>query len=120
MLECVMSGAPRDSCVGAYRIPQAVALEGLNANADAASALGSGAEGLLSADFFREEYAMNSEIGAITKPIVSFWDGIVMGGGVGVSVHGQFRVATEKAMMAMPETGIGCANSPSPFSRALR
>lgn len=41
------------------------------------------------------------------KPQVSVWDGIVMGGGVGISVHGAFRVATERCMFAMPETNIG-------------
>ena len=40
-------------------------------------------------------------------PSVAFWDGIVMGGGVGISVHGRYRVATEKAFFAMPETAIG-------------
>lgn len=57
--------------------------------------------------FFREEYALNAAIAGSPKPQVSVWDGIVMGGGVGVSVHGAFRVATEKAMFAMPETNIG-------------
>jgi enoyl-CoA hydratase/carnithine racemase len=38
---------------------------------------------------------------------VSFWDGFVMGGGVGVSIFGNFRVATENTVFAMPETGIG-------------
>ena len=55
----------------------------------------------------REEYAMNHLLGQHRVPIVSLLDGIVMGGGVGLSVHGRFRVATERAVFAMPEVGIG-------------
>lgn len=58
-------------------------------------------------DFFREEYTLNHAIGTSRVPFVSIWDGIVMGGGVGLSVHGAFRVATENTIFAMPETGIG-------------
>ncbi|XP_007948304.1 3-hydroxyisobutyryl-CoA hydrolase, mitochondrial [Orycteropus afer afer] len=58
-------------------------------------------------DFFREEYILNSAIGSCQKPYVAFIHGITMGGGVGVSIHGQFRVATEKTLFAMPETAIG-------------
>ncbi|KAM6174701.1 3-hydroxyisobutyryl-CoA hydrolase, mitochondrial [Erethizon dorsatum] len=57
--------------------------------------------------FFREEYTLNNAIASCQKPYVALIDGITMGGGVGVSVHGQFRVATEKSLFAMPETGIG-------------
>lgn len=57
--------------------------------------------------FFREEYALNAAIGGSPKPQVSVWDGIVMGGGAGLSVHGKYRLASEKAMFAMPETNIG-------------
>lgn len=58
-------------------------------------------------DFFREEYTLNARIKRFPKPYVSLIDGIVMGGGVGVSLHGSHRVATAKAMFAMPEVGIG-------------
>nr|XP_009490301.1 PREDICTED: 3-hydroxyisobutyryl-CoA hydrolase, mitochondrial [Pelecanus crispus] len=58
-------------------------------------------------DFFREEYILNNAIGTCKKPYVALIDGITMGGGVGVSVHGHFRVATEKTVFAMPETAIG-------------
>ncbi|XP_012369575.1 3-hydroxyisobutyryl-CoA hydrolase, mitochondrial [Octodon degus] len=57
--------------------------------------------------FFRKEYALNYAIASCQKPYVALLDGITMGGGVGVSVHGQFRVATEKCLFAMPETRIG-------------
>uniref|UniRef100_A0A8C6WML8 3-hydroxyisobutyryl-CoA hydrolase n=1 Tax=Neogobius melanostomus TaxID=47308 RepID=A0A8C6WML8_9GOBI len=61
----------------------------------------------LSEDFFREEYILNHAIGTCKKPYIALIDGITMGGGVGLSVHGRFRVATEKTLFAMPETGIG-------------
>ena len=57
--------------------------------------------------FFREEYALNAQIKCYRKPYVALIDGIVMGGGVGVSVHGSHRVAGDKFVFAMPEVGIG-------------
>jgi enoyl-CoA hydratase/carnithine racemase len=57
--------------------------------------------------FFREEYDLNLLISAYPKPYIALIDGICMGGGIGVSVHGPYRVATEHAMFAMPETAIG-------------
>lgn len=58
-------------------------------------------------DFFASEYRMNAAIGAFKKPYVALIDGVVMGGGVGVSVHAPYRIATERTLFAMPETGIG-------------
>jgi enoyl-CoA hydratase len=59
------------------------------------------------ATFFWNEYILNWRIHHYAKPYVAFMDGIVMGGGVGVSVLGSVRVATENTTFAMPETGIG-------------
>lgn len=58
-------------------------------------------------DFFHDEYLMNIAISEFPKPYVSLADGITMGGGVGVSIPGDFWVATEKTLFAMPETGLG-------------
>lgn len=64
--------------------------------------------GSLTRDFFFEEYRLNAMIGQEgATPQVSIWDGITMGGGIGLSVHGRFRVCTEKALFAKPETAIG-------------
>jgi len=57
--------------------------------------------------YFREEYALNARIKRYPKPYVALIDGIVMGGGVGISVHGSHRVAGDKFSFAMPEVGIG-------------
>ena len=57
--------------------------------------------------FFREEYALNLMIATYPKPYVALINGICMGGGIGVSVHAPYRVATEHAAFAMPETAIG-------------
>src|SRR6516225_824954 len=58
-------------------------------------------------DFFRAEYALNTRIKYYRKPYVALIDGIVMGGGVGISVHGSHRVAGDRFGFAMPEVGIG-------------
>src|SRR4030042_6625637 len=57
--------------------------------------------------YWREEYALNTVIKYYPKPYVALLDGIVMGGGVGVSVHGSHRVAGDKFLFAMPEVNIG-------------
>lgn len=58
-------------------------------------------------EFFRAEYRLNNQIGSLSIPYIALLNGITMGGGVGLSVHGAFRVATEKSVFAMPETAIG-------------
>ena len=57
--------------------------------------------------FFHDEYRMNQAIARLVTPYVAILDGVTMGGGVGLSIHGPFRVATERTLFAMPETGIG-------------
>src|SRR5205814_7221146 len=60
-----------------------------------------------SIDFFGLEYNLDHLIATYSKPFVAFMDGITMGGGVGLSVHAPFRIATERTVFAMPETTIG-------------
>ena len=61
----------------------------------------------LTADFFREEYRLIQRVWRFPKPYIALLDGITMGGGAGVSLHGSHRIATERFMFAMPETAIG-------------
>jgi enoyl-CoA hydratase/carnithine racemase len=63
--------------------------------------------GTVRRDFFRDEYIVNRRIYRFAKPWISLIDGIDMGGGVGLSVHGSHSVASEKFLFAMPETTIG-------------
>jgi enoyl-CoA hydratase len=57
--------------------------------------------------FWRDEYRLNALIGRYPKPYVAIQDGIVMGGGIGLSAHARHRVVSERSRLAMPETGIG-------------
>ncbi|WP_069735929.1 enoyl-CoA hydratase/isomerase family protein [Streptomyces sp. EN27] len=65
------------------------------------------ASGRASLGFWRDEYRLNARIARFPKPYVALMDGIVMGGGVGVSAHAGIRVVTERSRIAMPETAIG-------------
>jgi enoyl-CoA hydratase len=57
--------------------------------------------------FFRDEYRMNWRIARFPKPWIALLNGVTMGGGCGISIHGSHRIATEHTLLAMPETGIG-------------
>ncbi|MEM6534241.1 MAG: enoyl-CoA hydratase/isomerase family protein, partial [Pseudomonadota bacterium] len=67
---------------------------------------GSG-DGRVGAEFFAQEYRLNTLIKEYSKPYIAIIDGVTMGGGVGISVHGSHRIATERTVFAMPESGIG-------------
>src|SRR3954470_4177803 len=67
-------------------------------------ALAGGSE---TAAFWADEYTLNARIARYPKPYVAFMDGLVLGGGVGVSAHGSARIVTERTKVGMPETGIG-------------
>jgi enoyl-CoA hydratase len=56
---------------------------------------------------WREEYLLNARIAKFPKPYVAFMDGIVMGGGVGLSAHGRHRIVTDRTRLSMPEVGLG-------------
>ncbi len=61
----------------------------------------------LATEFFSKEYQLNYDISRYPKPYVVLMDGIVMGGGIGISSHGSHRLVTERSQLAMPETAIG-------------
>lgn len=84
---------PRSLCAGG----DVAAIANSNKSGDYDKSLG----------FFQHEYSLNFQLATYGKPIVTFMDGITMGGGVGVSIHNPFRVATEHTKFAMPEMDIG-------------
>ncbi len=61
----------------------------------------------LAAEFFAAEYRLNQRINRFPKPFIALIDGVSMGGGLGLSMHGSHRVVTERLLAAMPETAIG-------------
>ncbi|MFV0623047.1 enoyl-CoA hydratase/isomerase family protein [Sphingomonas sp. ac-8] len=64
-------------------------------------------DGVEARAFFATEYRLNHRLFTYAKPVVAFMDGVVMGGGVGISQPAGFRIATENTLFAMPETAIG-------------
>ncbi|KXF77704.1 3-hydroxyisobutyryl-CoA hydrolase [Paramesorhizobium deserti] len=74
---------------------------------DVIAAYKAGRNGTPPYEFFSDEYRLNAHIGRFSKPYIAFLDGIVMGGGAGISVHGSHRIVTENTLFAMPEVGIG-------------
>jgi 3-hydroxyisobutyryl-CoA hydrolase len=89
----VIQGAGRAFCAGG----DVVALADWNSNGTPEK----------SDDYFALEYKLDHLIATFNKPLVAYIDGITMGGGVGLSMHAPFRIATENTVFAMPETTIG-------------
>jgi enoyl-CoA hydratase len=117
-----LNAVTRDMCnamrpqLAAWATDDAIAAVVIKATGDKAFCAGGDVVGLYNAgkagsndweDFFFDEYRLNYAIATYPKPYIALIDGIVMGGGVGLSLHGRYRVGSEKYMLAMPETGIG-------------
>jgi enoyl-CoA hydratase len=97
-----------DPAVTVVLVDHAPGTRGFCAGGDIRMLAESGAkDGWEARRFFHTEYRLNHLIQSYPKPYVALMDGVTMGGGVGLSVHGQFRIATDKTTFAMPETGIG-------------
>ncbi len=98
----------QDPSVEIVVIDHAEGTRGFCAGGDIAMLRESGlSDGRKARAFFAEEYRMNAAIKSFPKPYLAIMDGVTMGGGVGLSVHGSHRIATERTLFAMPETGIG-------------
>jgi enoyl-CoA hydratase len=94
--------------IGAVLVRHAPETRGFCAGGDIRMIAESGAgDGTEARAFFRSEYRLNHLIHTYPKPYTAIMDGVTMGGGVGISVHGTDRIATERTLFAMPETGIG-------------
>jgi enoyl-CoA hydratase len=96
-----------DSAVGLVLL-DAVGERALCAGGDVRALYDSRAQGSsLARAFWSQEYRLNATIGRYPKPFIAIQDGIVMGGGIGLSGHARHRIVTERSRLAMPETGIG-------------
>lgn len=106
-LRAVLTDWARDDAVRAVVLAGA-GERGLCAGGDVVAVYHSARkDGVEARRFWRDEYLLNAQIGRFAKPYVSLMDGIVMGGGVGVSAHANTRVVTDTSKVAMPEVGIG-------------
>lgn len=74
---------------------------------DVVSVYKAGKSGKPAYDYFSDEYRLNAYIGRFPKPYIAILDGICMGGGAGISIHGSHRIVTENTVFAMPESAIG-------------
>ncbi|MEL7128999.1 MAG: enoyl-CoA hydratase/isomerase family protein [Pseudomonadota bacterium] len=107
MLDALRAWAS-DPDIAIVMIDHAEETRGFCAGGDIRMLAESGAgNGEAARQFFATEYRLNTAIHNFPKPYLAIMDGVTMGGGVGVSVHGSHRVATERTLFAMPETGIG-------------
>ena len=106
-LSAVLTDWSDDDAVGAVVLSGA-GERGLCAGGDVVSIYHSARkDGVEARRFWRDEYLLNAQIADFSKPYVALMDGIVMGGGVGVSAHANTRVVTDTSKIAMPEVGIG-------------
>ncbi|WP_068954763.1 enoyl-CoA hydratase/isomerase family protein [Pararhizobium polonicum] len=106
-IECALDDFETDPAIAAVLVT-GEGERGLCAGGDIRAIYDGGKTGSdLPETFWREEYRLNARIGRYPKPYVVIMDGIVMGGGVGISVYGSHRIVTERTRFAMPETGIG-------------
>jgi enoyl-CoA hydratase len=106
-LTAVLAGWAGDEAVRAVVLSGA-GERGLCAGGDVVSIYHSARkDGAEARRFWRDEYLLNAQIADFAKPYVAVMDGIVMGGGVGVSAHANTRVVTDTSKIAMPEVGIG-------------
>ncbi|AYQ79907.1 enoyl-CoA hydratase/isomerase family protein [Mycobacterium avium subsp. paratuberculosis] len=106
-LSAVLTDWARDDKVRAVLLSGA-GERGLCAGGDVVSIYHSARkDGVKARRFWRDEYQLNAQISEFAKPYVAVMDGIVMGGGVGVSAHANTRVVTDTSKVAMPEVGIG-------------
>lgn len=107
MLEALV-GWRTDDKVQAVWIDHVAGTRGFCAGGDVRALAESGqADAKQACAFFHLEYRLNHLIKTYPKPIIAIMDGVTMGGGVGISVHGTYRVATQNTLFAMPETSIG-------------
>ncbi|MEV2275698.1 enoyl-CoA hydratase/isomerase family protein [Nocardiopsis sp. NPDC049922] len=106
-MDAALTAWEKDDAVRAVLIDGA-GERGLCAGGDIRSIHASAREaGREAAAFWRDEYLLNARIARFAKPYVALMDGVVMGGGVGVSAHGDVRVVTERSTVGMPEATIG-------------